>query len=99
MPNFSGPLSASPDNLTMTRRYFGFAIGMFRPSSRPIRARIRLTQPQAKPDTSLVRGCALDALAEGKPDKSRDFDRCAGFGFSFLDRLRDRLLVVEDEAL
>jgi hypothetical protein len=29
MPNFSGPLSASPDNLTMTRRYFGFVIVAF----------------------------------------------------------------------
>ena len=28
MPNFSGPLSASPDSLTITRRYFGFAIEM-----------------------------------------------------------------------
>src|SRR5438067_11016401 len=28
MPNFSGPLNASPESLTMTRRYFGFAIEM-----------------------------------------------------------------------
>src|SRR6516164_4732582 len=49
MPNFSGPLSASPDNLTITRRYFGFAIEMSRPSSWPILVRIRLTHSQAKP--------------------------------------------------
>ena len=46
-----------------------------------------------------MRRRALDTLAQGEPDKSRDFDRRAGFNFSFLHRLRYRLLVIEDETL
>jgi hypothetical protein len=32
MPNFSGPLRASPESLTITRRYLELAIVTFRPS-------------------------------------------------------------------
>src|SRR6185503_1142264 len=41
----------------------------------------------------------LDALTEGVADEARDLDRTADLALGVLERLRDRLLVVEDERL
>src|SRR6516164_6220199 len=90
----------------MTRRYFGFVIGMSRPlvaaDSRKITASASANETQlawcAKFCAGLER-CALNALAQREPYKSGDCDWRAGLGFGFLDRLRDRFLIIEDEAL
>src|SRR6516165_4736954 len=111
MPNFSGPLSASPDSLTMTRRNFGFAIGIPRPSP-PFRLNraiafagetqqpIRLVRAGKRCDLAAeIAARTTDALAECEANKSGDLDRRSGLSLGLLQCLRDALFVVEDKAL
>src|ERR1700686_4769603 len=111
MPNFSGPLNASPDSLTMTRRYFGFAIEMPAPRrgrSSQDRAILfatenpRLQSMRAGKGSDLaaeIAACAFDPLAKRKAHKSGDLDRGTNLCLSLFDSLSHAFLIVEDEAL
>src|ERR1700683_314899 len=102
MPNFSGPLKASPDSLTITRRYFGFATsaplgwvdrsGTRFVSFRSARPSLQLHAGERGDFSTEIAGRPLDSFAEGIAYKAGDFNWRASSCLGLLDGLRHALL-------
>src|SRR5262252_10325791 len=100
MPNASGPLSASPESLTITRRYLGTATPPER--GRPARSFVgRAGCPRSRCASGLARGSrhlgreirvmAVDAFTERIAHEARHPDGAADPAFGILQRLGDGL--------
>src|ERR1700689_4830300 len=85
MPNPSGPASASPESLTMTRRYCGTAMPRLLPSS------ARALHQRGDLSAKITLG-AIDAFAQHVAHKGRDLDRPADLALRLLERLSDSLV-------
>src|ERR1700761_6140434 len=110
MPNFSGPDNASPESLTITRRYFGFVIEPLAVdhSGYRIRAPPPATDgakiPSMRPGKSgdfaaEIAAGSVDAFAQGIADETAELNRSADLTFGLFKRLGYGLLVVENERL
>src|SRR2546430_3280708 len=108
MPKGSGPIRASPETFTTTRRKVGSA--MVRPlprlSSRARREAVRRRRgissalPGGRSDLGREIGVRpVDAFAQRIAHVTRDLDRGGGLGLGFLDRLRHALVRLVDIGL
>src|SRR5262245_27359684 len=102
MPKGWSPARYSPESLTTTRRYFASAIA--RPlsltrSEPRLARRLLLLAAGGRNFGGEVRFLLLDSLAQSIAHVTGDFHRTTDLALSFLQRLADALLVVEDEGL
>src|SRR5689334_6940619 len=94
MPKPSGPLRASPDSLTTTRRRDGVTGSLAESLA------MSLPVPTgAGPRLFRVAFRLLDALAQRVAHEAGDLDRAAHLALGFLERLGHGLRRIEDEAL
>src|SRR5271155_5672848 len=101
MPNPSGPLSASPDSLTMTRRYFGTAMprSFSCPGSSERRSPFASVPGGGGDLGGEIPVRTIDPLAQRVAHEARDLDRAADLAFGVLERLADRLVGIMDIGL
>src|SRR5215813_7025285 len=104
MPNASGPLSASPESLTITRRNPGTITSFLWGRGHLARTfflKMRAGRPRSREErrsclaggrrdlSSKIRARTIDAFSERIVHKTRDLDGTADLAFGILQRLGD----------